>query len=89
MDILWYHSHTGNTCYDSITILSYSFCNTIRIRFYMLCGMEGNMKNWLNLNENTPEYERYKNDDRVRFVWAVGGTNKKNSSSWMLDRWKK
>ena len=24
-------------------------------------------------NENTPEYERFKNDDRVVFRWAVGG----------------
>ena len=38
-------------------------------------------------NENTPEYERYKNDDRVRFAWAVGGTNKKNSSSLILNNW--
>ena len=40
-------------------------------------------------NENTPEYIKFKDDDRVDFAWAVGGTNKKNSSSWILENWKK
>ena len=26
-------------------------------------------------NENTPEYERYRDDDRVTFKWGVGGTD--------------
>ena len=37
---------------------------------------------------NTPEYERYRNDKRVEFKFGVGGTDKKNSSSWILERWK-
>ena len=40
-------------------------------------------------NENTPEYERYRDDDRVTFKWGVGGTDKINSSSWILNRWDK
>ena len=36
---------------------------------------------------NCPEYERYKDDDRVEFKWGVGGNNKKNSSSWILKQW--
>ena len=40
-------------------------------------------------NENTPEYERYKDDDRVVFRWAVGGLGKVQSSSWILDKWDK
>ena len=40
-------------------------------------------------NENTPEYEKYGKDERVIFRWGIGGTDKKNSSSWMLDRWNK
>ena len=40
-------------------------------------------------NENTPEYIKYKDDDRVQFRWGVGGTNKINSSSWILERWGK
>ena len=37
---------------------------------------------------NTPEYDRYKDDDRVEFKFGVGGENKKNSSSWILEKWK-
>ena len=38
-------------------------------------------------NTNTPEYEKFKDDNRVKFMWGVGGSDKKNSSSWILDRW--
>jgi len=37
---------------------------------------------------NTPEYDRYKDDGRVEFKFGVGGEDKKNSSSWILERWK-
>ena len=37
---------------------------------------------------NTPEYERYRHDKRVEFKFGVGGEDKKNSSSWLLDNWK-
>ena len=37
---------------------------------------------------NTPEYERYRNDKRVEFKFGVGGEDKKNSSSWILNNWK-
>ena len=40
-------------------------------------------------NTNTPEYEEFKDDNRVKFMWGVGGSDKKNSSSWILDRWNK
>ena len=36
---------------------------------------------------NTPEYNRYKDDNRVEFKFGVGGTDKKNSSSWILKKW--
>jgi len=35
--------------------------------------------------ENVPEYNLYKDDDNVKFRWGIGGTNKQNSSSWLLD----
>ena len=38
-------------------------------------------------NENTPEYIKFKDDDRVEFRWGVGGSDKKNSSSWILEKW--
>ena len=34
--------------------------------------------------ENTPEFEKYGNNPRVKFVWGVGGDEKRNSSSWIL-----
>lgn len=39
-------------------------------------------------NTSTPEYEKYKDHSRVEFAWGVGGENKANSSSWILDNWK-
>lgn len=39
-------------------------------------------------NTTTPEYERFSTNSRVNFVWGVGGEDKKNSSSWILESWK-
>lgn len=39
-------------------------------------------------NKTTPEYETYGNYPSVEFVFGVGGENKVNSSSWILDEWK-
>jgi D-beta-D-heptose 7-phosphate kinase/D-beta-D-heptose 1-phosphate adenosyltransferase len=36
----------------------------------------------------TPEYDMYKNTYGLEFAWGVGGENKANSSSWILDEWK-
>ena len=33
---------------------------------------------------NTPELDKFKDNDRVIFQWGVGGTDKMNSSSWIL-----
>jgi D-beta-D-heptose 7-phosphate kinase/D-beta-D-heptose 1-phosphate adenosyltransferase len=37
---------------------------------------------------NIPEMEKYSNDPHVEFVFGVGGEDKKNSSSWILEEWK-
>jgi D-beta-D-heptose 7-phosphate kinase/D-beta-D-heptose 1-phosphate adenosyltransferase len=37
---------------------------------------------------NIPEVIKYGNHPRVEFAWSVGGDDKKNSSSWILDSWK-
>jgi len=37
---------------------------------------------------NTPEEKTYGGVHWVRFEWGVGGENKVNSSSWILDKWK-
>lgn len=38
--------------------------------------------------QNIPEMKKYKNDPTVTFLFGVGGENKKNSSSWILQEWK-
>ena len=39
-------------------------------------------------NTTTPEFETYGKYPWVDFVFGVGGENKANSSSWILDEWK-
>lgn len=39
-------------------------------------------------NTTTPEYKKYQNHPSVEFAFGVGGDDKKNSSSWILDKWK-
>tara|TARA_R110000868_G_scaffold115478_3_gene308336 strand:- start:4497 stop:5261 length:765 start_codon:yes stop_codon:yes gene_type:complete len=39
-------------------------------------------------NTNTPEFDTYGKYPWVEFAWGVGGEDKKNSSSWILDSWK-
>ena len=39
-------------------------------------------------NTTTPEYEMFKDHPRIEFAWGVGGSNKTNSSSEILQRWK-
>ena len=39
-------------------------------------------------NTTTPEYKTYGNQPGVEFAFGVGGENKMNSSSWILDEWK-
>lgn len=39
-------------------------------------------------NTTTPEYKLYGDHSDVNFVFGVGGENKANSSSWILDEWK-
>ena len=39
------------------------------------------------VEENVPEHDTY--DNIVEFVYGVGGVTKKNSSSWILNEWKK
>ena len=40
------------------------------------------------VNTNTPEYKVYGEHTDVEFKFKVGGANKANSSSWILDEWK-
>ena len=39
-------------------------------------------------NETTPEFE-FCNLNKIEMLWGVGGNNKSNSSSWILNNWNK
>jgi cytidyltransferase-like protein len=39
-------------------------------------------------NTTTPEYATYGDRSDVEFVFGIGGEDKKNSSSWILEEWK-
>ena len=39
-------------------------------------------------NTTTPEYATYGDHPSVEFAFGIGGENKANSSSWILDKWK-
>ena len=39
-------------------------------------------------NTTTPEFKTYGDMPKVKFEFGVGGKNKMNSSSWILDEWK-
>ena len=34
--------------------------------------------------DNTPEVDKFKDNPRVEFLYGIGGTDKMNSSSWLL-----
>ena len=36
---------------------------------------------------NIPEVEKFNSNRKIKFKFGVGGENKKNSSSWVLDNW--
>jgi D-beta-D-heptose 7-phosphate kinase/D-beta-D-heptose 1-phosphate adenosyltransferase len=40
-------------------------------------------------NTTTPEYDTWGNHPDVEFAFGVGGEDKKNSSSWILNEWSK
>ena len=37
------------------------------------------------VNTNVPEYLKFQENERVIFEWGVGGDDKMNSSSWILN----
>ncbi len=39
-------------------------------------------------NTTTPEFKTYGDMPKIEFAFGVGGENKMNSSSWILDEWK-
>ncbi len=41
------------------------------------------------VNTNVPEYRKFSENERVIFEWGVGGDDKMNSSSWILNEFLK
>ena len=41
------------------------------------------------VNTNVPEYRKFSENERVTFEWGVGGDDKMNSSSWILNEFLK
>ncbi|SVD97165.1 uncharacterized protein METZ01_LOCUS450019, partial [marine metagenome] len=37
---------------------------------------------------NIPEIDKFRNNKNIKFVFGIGGEDKKNSSSWILEDWK-
>ena len=68
--------NVDETCIDGIekAIKKYNNC---KIKF-----ANGGDRN----NESTPE-SVYCNKNNIELLWAIGGSNKSNSSSWILKKW--
>ena len=69
---------SDKTCLDGIRIILDRYPKS-KIKF-----ANGGDRN----NETTPE-KKYCEENNVEMIWGVGGNNKSNSSSWILERWKK
>ena len=69
---------SNRTCVDGIKIAKSRFKNNL-IKF-----ANGGDRN----NETTPEKEFCKNNN-IETLFGIGGIHKSNSSSWILDKWKK
>jgi len=39
-------------------------------------------------NETTPE-KKFCDENNIETLWGIGGNNKSNSSSWILERWRR
>lgn len=68
-----------NTACDAIQICLDKFPNASKIIF-----INGGDRT----QDNIPEMTRFSGRDRVVFAFGVGGEDKKNSSSWILEQWK-
>ena len=69
---------SDQTCIDGIKIAKSRFKNNL-IKF-----ANGGDRN----NDTTPEKEFCENNN-IETLFGIGGTNKSNSSSWILSKWKK
>lgn len=76
--VIGFNDSDGTACHAIFQMLSTHDSNTTIV--FANGGDRG--------NSNTPEYDMYKDTHDVEFAWGVGGNDKKNSSSWILEEWK-
>lgn len=76
MQVIDFNDDDGSAC-DAIEKVKKMFPNNKLI--FVNGGDRGNL--------NTPEYDKYKNDSSIEFLFGIGGAKKQNSSSWILDKW--
>ena len=73
-----------NSDFSNETVFNHS--HTSKPLFYKISGTwgnhEGSLLLWLLVL--TPETDKFGDDPRVELEFGVGGTDKKNSSSWLL-----
>lgn len=77
-DVIAFNDNDNTACHAIFRLLSSAETNTTVV------FANGGDRN----NSTTPEYEMYKNTYGLEFAWNVGGSKKRNSSSWILDKWK-
>ena len=68
---------SDNTCIDGLRKVKKKYTNSI-IKF-----ANGGDRN----DETTPETV-FCNQNNIEALWGIGGSNKSNSSSWILKKWK-
>ena len=77
-EVVGFNDDDGTACHAIFQLLSTNGPNTNIV--FANGGDRG--------NSNTPEYNMYKDTYGIEFAWGVGGDDKKNSSSWILEEWK-
>ena len=84
--------YTGDKPFESIQeakefLLNYSHYKNYGFgRWAVIEKYSNEFLGWCGL-KYTPELDEYGSDPRVDFVWSVGGDDKINSSSWILDKY--
>ena len=78
------------TCVDKVIAFDDSDNSACQAIFYTMSTNTGKIifaNGGDRTNTTTPEYTTYGDHPQIKFVFGVGGEDKKNSSSWILKDW--
>jgi cytidyltransferase-like protein len=78
------------TCVDKVIAFDDSDDSACQAIFYTMSTNTGKIifaNGGDRTNTTTPEYTAYGDHPQIKFVFGVGGEDKKNSSSWILKDW--